>query len=274
VNVAYFSFNEPDYGVNFKFTAEQMAAFIAQAGPRFRAAGLKTRFLTGDTTGGAPAVDYARTLLTDKTIAPYLGPIAFHCWDALDAADDRYTGIAALGREFKKPVWCMEAGHDAQLWQKPNPWGTWENAIRTAMAYEKTLRLTGASVMDYWTYQDNYPLVSQDGRSPYPVFQVIRQMADALPAGSTVVSTATENDGLQTLAAVGPGKGQFSLLLINSIGKGSVTVSGLPAGKTVSLFGSTATAQRTLLRKNARVDGNGRLTIDLAPRSVVTVTGK
>ena len=109
------------------------------------------------------AVAFDTPLLEDPSIAPYLGPIAFHCWDVLSASDASYTAIADLGKRFKKPVWCLEAGHDAQLWQMKDPWATWDNALRTAMAYEKTIRLSGATVMDYWTLQDNYPVVDNSG---------------------------------------------------------------------------------------------------------------
>ncbi|HEX5322887.1 MAG TPA: hypothetical protein VFW40_03815, partial [Capsulimonadaceae bacterium] len=103
-NVAYFSFNEADYGVNFKFTPETIIAFIKQAGPRFRAAGLKTKFLVGDTGGGSQFPAYVRPILADKTIAPYLGALAFHCWDAMSASDDQYTAIAKVAKESGKPI--------------------------------------------------------------------------------------------------------------------------------------------------------------------------
>ena len=70
----YISFNEPDYGVNFLFTPADMAAFIRQAGHRFRELGIKTKFLIGDTTGGMPIVRYARPLLEDHELAPCLRP--------------------------------------------------------------------------------------------------------------------------------------------------------------------------------------------------------
>ena len=40
------------------------------------------------------------------------------------------------------------------------------------MAYERTIRLSGASRMDYRTYQDNDPLIDKAGLQPYPVFDV------------------------------------------------------------------------------------------------------
>ena len=271
VTVDDFSFNEPDYGVNFKFTSTQMAAFIRQAGPRFRALGLKTNFLIGDTAGGAQFAGYARPLLADRSLAPYLGPLAFHCWDVLGAPPAGYAQIAALGRQYHKTIWCTEAGHDSGLWQALDPWQHWENGLRTALAYEKTLRLTGASLMDYWTYQDNYPIVSRDGTHPFPVFSVLRQMEDALPSGARVVSAASDHEDLRALATAGPQPGQFSVLLVNPVGAGQVTLSGLPPGAFVSAVGSDAAAQRKPLVTHARVDRSGSLVLTLTSRSVVTV---
>jgi O-glycosyl hydrolase len=269
--VDYFSFNEPDYGVNFKFTPAQMAEFIRLAGPRFAALGLKTKFLTADTANGSNFVDYARPLLEDKTIAPYLGPLAFHSWDVLGAQEEKYTGIAALGRQYNKPVWCTEAGHDAQLWQAQNAWQSWENALRTALAYERTIRLSGAEQMDYWTYQDNYPLVSKDGKTPFPVWQVLQQMEVALPQGSKIATATTNHDDLKVLPTAGPRNGQFSLLLVNSTGPGEVTLSGLPRGATISVMDSTTASQRQARTQALRTNAQGRVTVILPARSVVTL---
>ncbi len=271
VTVNDLSFNEANYGVNFLFPPAQMAAFIRQAGPRFRALGLKTRFLAGDTTGGMPLPDYVRPLLADPTLAPFLGPIAFHCWDALSAPDAQYARIAALGREFHKPVWCTEAGYDAALWQAPDPWASWENGLQTAQAYAKTLRLTGAATMDYWTYENNYPLVSQDGLHPYPVFLVLQQMQAALPAGGRVVTA--DSDTLSALATVGPQAGRFSLLLVDVNGAGTVTVSGLPPGRPVRVLLSDASGQGLKMLSPTRTTRTGTLTLAIPPRSVVTVLG-
>lgn len=281
VAVDTFSFNEPDYGINFKFTPKQMADFIRQAGPRFRALGLKTKFLVADTANGANFSAYARPLLDDKTIAPYLGPLAFHSWDVLGIPDERYAEIAALGRKYKKQVWCTEAGHDAQLWQKPDPWASWENALRTALAYEKTLRLSRAALMDYWTYQDNYPLVNgKGGPKPYPVFFVLQQMENALPRGAKVTAATCDNDALRALATTGPRRGQFSLILVNPVGAGRAIIAGLPPGAVVSIAISDAAAQqpqRTTASSpggQQRVDRAGRLIVPLSPRSVVTIGGR
>ncbi|HEY0866481.1 MAG TPA: hypothetical protein VGE01_03835 [Fimbriimonas sp.] len=267
-NVQYFSFNEPDYGVNFKFTPKQMADFVRQAGPEFARRGLKTKFLVGDTANGSNFYDYAEPLLEDKSIAPYLGPLAFHSWDALGASDLAYTRIAELGRKHGKPVWCLEAGHDAALWQSPNPWESWDNALRTALAYERTLRLTGASLMDYWTYQDNYPLVNKAGNRPFPVFHVMRQMERVFPRGSKIAVARSAHDELQAIASKRVG-GRFAVLLINPVGAGRATLTGLPPGAKVTV----ATSDRTAQNRNsaAVVNRAGRLDVVVPTRSVVSV---
>ena len=266
-----FSFNEADYGVNFRFTSEDIIAFIRQAGPRFQELGLKTKFLVGDTAGGAQFATYARPLLADTTLADYLGPLAFHCWDVLGAPDASYEAIAALGTEYHKPVWCTEAGHDSGLWQRANPWGAWENALRTALAYAKTLRLSGARIMDYWTYEDDFPLVSKQGAQPYPVWYIVKQMEAALPTGCRIASSISTSDDLTVLAAAGPQAEQFSLLLVNTIGKGQVVVSGLPANASVSIAISSTETQHGPQQINGHTDHKGQLVVDAPARSVITV---
>ncbi len=270
--IAYFSFNEADYGINFKFTSAQIAEFIALAGPRFKALGLETKFLVGDTANGTNLPDYARPLLENAAIAPYLGPIAFHSWDALGASESKYREIAALGAQYGKEIWCTEAGHDAQLWQRAGAFSSWENALRTALAYERTLRLSGASVMDYWTYQDNYPLVSKDGKTPFPVFHVIQNMERALAKGHRIVAASNDNDDLKVLAARGPQSGQFSLVLINPAGAGEVKVSGLPKNAALFSVEDSAASPSVGVVDPKSTDSQGNATFRVRARSVLTVT--
>lgn len=266
--VDYLSFNEPDYGVNFKFTSATMRDFILKAGPRLRVAGLATKFVVGDTANGFSAVRFDTPLLEDKALAPYLGPIAFHCWDVLNASEEAYTEIADLGAKFKKPVWCLEAGHDSELWQAQNPWGTWENALCTALAYERTLRLARPSLMDYWTYQDNYPLVDGKRRQPYPVFYIVRQMQSVFLPGSRVVVPKRSPGDLRTLGTV-DAKGRIAVLLVNPVGAGQAVVGGLRPNAAVRVVTSDRRNQnRVLMGKADRV---GRFKALLPMRSIATL---
>lgn len=271
--VEYFSFNEADYGVNFKFSAPQIANFIRRAGPKWAALGLKTKFLVGDCGNGTNLAEYARVLLEDKSITAYLGPISLHCWDVLGANEETYRGIAKVAKQYGKPVWCLEAGHDAGLWQAENPWPTWENALRTAMAYERTLRLTGASLMDYWTYQDNYSLVDPKTVKPYPVFHVLHQMEQVFGAGTKVVQAQFEHDELQVLGTVNEKSGSFAVLLVNPAGGGTVHLSGLPAKAHYRVIQSDKLAQEQEIASGITAE-DGIVKVALPARSVITILGR
>ncbi|MFZ4507037.1 MAG: hypothetical protein ACOYON_04985 [Fimbriimonas sp.] len=268
VSVPYFSFNEPDLGVNFKFSSDQMIDFIRVAGPKFALAGLKTKFLVGDTANGGNFAAYASPILAEKSIAPYLGPISFHCWDAMSASDESYQNIAALGKQYAKDIWCLEAGHDAQLWQAKDPWATWDNALKTAIAYERTIRLTNSSLMSYWTYQDNYPIASRDGKVKYPILRVLRQMEQVFAPGTKVSPVSTSSEDLRALATVHE-SGRWGVLLINPIGKGRVTLRGLRNEK-ARVVVSTERGQEV---SRTVMVAKGEVTLDLPARSVLTVVG-
>lgn len=267
----YFSFNEPDYGVNVKMSPQQMATFVRLAGRAFADAGLKTKLLVGDTANGANFVAYARPLLEDRSLAPYLGPLAFHSWDALGIPEFVYNRIRELGHEFDKEIWCLEAGHDAQLWQRPDPWDSWENGLRLAMAYAKTVRASGATLMSYWTYEDNYPLVSSDGRRRFPAFEVIRLFERVLPPGSKVVDTSADTPDLESVATIGPGPRAFSFLVANGSGPGTIALSGLPAHSAVEVVTMAGgSGSETSL---SRTDAEGRLRVPIPARGIVAVFG-
>jgi O-glycosyl hydrolase len=269
VNVDYVSFNEPDIGINFKFGPSEMGTFIRLTGQTFQRLGLKTRFIVADTANGVNLYDYAKPLLQDPSLRNYLGPIGFHSWDSMSATTESYRRIAQLGREFGKPVWCLEAGHDAQLWQRESPWDTWENAISLAFSYARTANLSGASQIAYWTYQDNYPLVSKDGLQAYPAFDLVRQMEAVFAKGRKVIDLGNFPDAVVATATLGP-QGDWRLLLVNRSGPGEVTFKNLPKGAKVTLVTSQAKAvgQKSTLNTTP----TGTLTVTAPYRSVLVIT--
>jgi hypothetical protein len=249
-----------------------MAAFAKRAVLAFAQAGLKTKWLTGDTANGHNALAYCRTMLADAEARPHLGPISFHSWDALGASEAEYQALAALGKEYKRPVWCLEAGYDAQAWQvNPPVWGTWENALRLAQAYVFTIVHTQASVMDYWTYSDNYALASRAGE-PYPAAEVLSAIGRVLGKGTRIVRATSDRDELTVVAGI-TSAGKRVVVLVNTGGDGSVKIAGLPPDTscTRSIFqdGGTSAGSRGA---TIDTDAKGVLTLALRPRSVVVVT--
>lgn len=261
VEADYFSFNEPDYGVNFKFSPQELADFIAQAAPVFRQRGLSTKFLTGDTANGSTAAEYARVLLADNRIKDVLGPVAFHSWDALAAAESTYADIAAVARQHGREVWCTEAGHDAALWQKENPWQSEENALRTAAAYARTIRLTESTTMMYWTYQDNYPM--NDGQAGFPIFRMMEAMGRMFGPGDRMAGINLGSSGLEGAAMLdADGKTRW-LMLVNTGGPGEASIAGLDqGGRITAVLGSTGKAVPVQTK-------GGAAEIKIGPREVI-----
>lgn len=223
----FFSFNEADIGVNFKFEPEEIAAFMKVAGPMWKGMGLDMKFLVADTANGTATAAYAKPLLEDPELKEWLGPVAFHSWDALNASDEAYRAIADLGVKYGKEVWCTEAGHDAQLWRKPDPWAGWENALGTAQAYARVVRMTRSSVIHYWTYQDNYPLVDGASGKPFAVFDVMDAMEEVFAPGWKVVGVSGFSEVSQAAATVSPDGKEVRLLLVNTGAASRISLSGV-----------------------------------------------
>jgi hypothetical protein len=76
---------------------------------------------------------------------------------------------------------------------------------------------------------------------------------------------------LKVLPTVGPKSGQFSVLVVNTVGPGEVTLSGLPRNAAVSVVESTTTAQAQARTQKYRTDNRGRVAIAVPARSVVTL---
>ncbi len=182
-----------------------------------------------------------------------------------------YRAIAVLGRRYHKAIWCLEAGHNSSLWElSGNPWMTWENALLTARVYERTVRLSGAVLMDYWTYQDNYPLVDKNTGQPYPVFHVVRQMQPVFAPGAQIVVPSLSSKGIRVLGSIQPSSQSVAILLVNPDDEGTVTLHGLPPmGRCEVTISDRAAQERALPEEQASADGDMRVAVPA--RSVVTV---
>ena len=264
------SFNEADWGVDVYFTPQTMAAFIKRAVPEFQKRGLKTLWLAGDTSNGGSFANWTRPQLEDEALRPLLGPVAFHSWDALNASDATYREIADIAQQYNRDVWCLEAGSDAQAWQlKPTVWPTWNYALQLAQSYIKTIGVARASLLDYWTYRNDYSLVSGEDK-PYPSFQILQQMGEAFGKGTQIIGASSDNVGVQTLAGVKP-DGTTVVFIVNPNGAGEATISGLKAGAQATMTLSDENAQNRVMPGKLSVDNAGELKVQLPLRSVLLV---
>ena len=223
----YVSFNEPDVGSYISIAPFEAIMLIEQAGKRFDEVGLKTKWLIADAANIDGSVSYARSVLQNEAIHPYLGVFANHSWDS-DSPDSDYLEVREFALENDLEVYCTEAGSDPFSWNTPEKFPTYEYALRLARIYSRVLKLTGASAMLYWEMMGSDYWIN-DGTDPYPSFQVIRLFSEQIPPNSLIVETSNNTDDFYSVAAQAPD--HFVMLMINT-GEETLTVhvEGLPAG--------------------------------------------
>ncbi len=263
--IAYVSFNEADIGVNVALGSSEYTGLIAEVGSRLAARGLRTKWLLGDCSNMAGCVSYARPIWESPAARPYLGVFAFHSWDA-GASDSTLAGLYDFGRATGLPIRTTEGGWDAQLWQRPDQFPSWTNALRLATIYVRVLKLTGASTLQYWQMLGRDYMLN-DGTNGYPAWQFVRRMQQQIPAGSQVVETAGDR-GLFYSLGVRNG-GDFVLYLVNGGASNQpVAVSGLPSGSYRQVLSSAAGSDQEL----APVGGGGTLSLTLPGESLTLLT--
>ncbi|WP_448519327.1 hypothetical protein [Rhodoflexus sp.] len=214
VEINYISFNEADGGYQMLFSAQEMIAFIKVAMPIIEKIGVSVKFLTGDVHRTDAAVPYASELLADESIRKYLGPISYHSWWSDTLADTEFEKIASLAKQYNLPVWCSEVGYDAFLWKTPEAFPTWLNAWEIAKIYHRILRYSGAVVTHYWTFQDNFPMVSADTLTAYPIFQYTERLIKYFKPGIIIIDATTNDPDLWVLAGKDT-KGKICMQVLN-----------------------------------------------------------
>lgn len=122
MEAVYFSFNEPETGVEVRQTAAEHVQFIKLMGAEFIQRGLTTRLLLGDTAHGTPAtLEFIRPALADPTTHRYLGAITFHTWRGCTL--ESLPGWADAARQVGVPLLVTESGPDAHLHEYPSSEG-------------------------------------------------------------------------------------------------------------------------------------------------------
>ena len=204
VEADYFSFNESDGGYMTIFSPEETIRFFKMAGERFRKAGLKTRFLWADTAQTKGTVEFATMIAADSTIWKYLGPLCFHSWWSENIPDSEFERIAGLAQAWNKEVWCNELGFDAMAWRQRGMNATYDYALRFAKISHRMMKYAKVAVSQYWTWQNNYSIMSADTETKYPSYYVTKHQVDYLNSGTQIVHSTSTDAEILSIAGVYP----------------------------------------------------------------------
>jgi len=214
VEADYFSFNESDGGYQVIFSPEETIAFFKKAGERFKKAGLKTKFLWADTAQPMGTVEFATMIAADSTIWKYLGPLCFHSWWAEKMPDNEFERIANFAKAWNRPVWCDELGFDAMAWKIKGMNESWDYAFRFAKISYRIIKYAEVEVSMYWTWQDNYGIMSADAKTKYPSYYVTKHYTEFLNSGTQIVHSTTSDPEILAICGINS-QGKNVIQIIN-----------------------------------------------------------
>jgi hypothetical protein len=234
VDVDYCSFNESNLGFYQLLSSDDYVQLIRLGGQRFADLGLKTKWLLGDCYAIGGCLDFVEPIWATQDIRAYLGPLAFHNYDADSNSDDTLTALGDWATEQGLPIRVTEAGWDGELMQRRSIFPTWENAHQLMLSYNRTLKMTRATAFYNWEMMgSDYPL--NDGRQHFMAMEMLRQINDGFPQGSQVVDTSPNDKNVVLFAARTPDGGFGVHLVTESIAADAppnrVQLDGLPEGE-------------------------------------------
>jgi hypothetical protein len=270
VEIDYFSFNESDGGWQVKFSPGETIAFIKKAMERFKSAGIKTKFLLADTAQTIGTVEFATMIMADSTIWKQLGPLSFHSWWSEKIPDSEFERIAAFAKAHNKPVWCAELGFDAAAHKVKGMFQTWDYALRLAKISHRMLRYAEVEVSMYWTWQNDYSIMSADLKTYYPSYYITRHLVDNLNTGTQIIYSVSSDADILPISGVHE-NGTQVMQLIN-MKKTPVIVDIQGYNSNLIDMVSTTESNNWLEQKKLTKSKNAHTVIRLLPESVNTLT--
>lgn len=269
VETDYFSFNESDGGYNTLFSPEETIRFFKMAGKRFSDAGLKTIFLWGDTHQTRGTVEFTTMVKADSTIWKHLGPLCFHSWWSENMPDSEFERIAGLAQAWGKEVWCNELGFDAMSWRTPGMNASWDFGLRFAKIAHRMMKYAKVQVSQYWTWQNNYAIMSADTKTKYPSYYVTRHHVRFLNAGTRIVHSISTDPEVMVIAGVHPQNGRVLHVLNQKNTSVEIEIEGM-VGNIDKMVTTTENKLWDETKPKARVR-NGKTRLVLQPASVNSI---
>jgi hypothetical protein len=154
-------------------------------------------------------------------------------------------------------------------WKVKGMTKTWDYGMRFAKIAHRMMKYAEVEVSLYWTWQNNYEIMSADTKVKYPSYFVTRHQVDFLNTGTQIVHSTSSDAEVLVLSGIRP-DGSKVLQLIN-LKKEAVAldISGFDSEKIDVI--STTEANNWDILKNASSTTKGKTEIQLKPQSVNTL---
>jgi hypothetical protein len=261
----YFSFNEPNGGVNVLWSDTEHRDIIKFLGERFVSSGLKTRWFLGDVWSPGP-IDYTDVAAADTSALKYAGAISFHSWGVGTPGELGAWGDLSQGLGL--PLWVGEAGVDAFAWQDQGKMHSYSYAMEEMDLYQRLFIYARPQAIQFWEYTPDYNL----GGSGAARWNLMLHWAQFTPRGSEAL-TGVEVDDVLFSSFRHDGNQTITMHLANPVSTSKiVTIEGVPAS--VAILNSVRTEEGSLFQEQAPLTvTDGSVTVDLPGRSLTTLYG-
>ena len=275
VDIAYFSFNESDLGINVRQTALEHANLIKGLGASFAHNGLATKVLLGDNSD-ATTYSFIDAAIADPDARPWITAVSFHSWRGWDTATLEKWAEAAT--KLRVPLLVAEGSIDAAAWNYPDIFREPTYALKEIGLYTRLLAVCQPASILQWQLTADYSLLTGGGifgdtsaLRPTQRFYNLKQLS-LTPRGLYAMPVTVDRPDI-TAAALGDNKKHsYVLHLVNTGTTRETTLTGLPS--TVKTLHIYTTNQTESVREGKPIPvTSGRARFTLQTQSFVTLIG-
>ncbi|HYO22565.1 MAG TPA: hypothetical protein VER36_09170 [Flavisolibacter sp.] len=273
VEVAMFSFNESDLGINIRQTGAEHATLIKGLGAYLESRGLKTKMLLGDNSD-ATTYEFIYPAMNDPATHKYIGAVSFHSWRGWETSTLQRWADAAT--KLARPLLVGEGSIDAQAWGYPMIFLEPTYALEEINLYTRMLNICQPASILQWQLTADYSPMAGGGifgdtspLRPTQRFWNLKQLAST-PAGLKAMPVNYHSADISCAALGDNSKGQYALHFVNNGPARQVTIKGLPKNvKQLQMF--ITDAKRSMRNGKAVAVANGQVTFTLDATSYVTL---
>ena len=276
VEIADFSFNESDLGINIRQTGKEHEELIKGLGAYFVSRGLKTKLLLGDNSD-ATTYQFIEPALNDPATHPYIGAVSFHSWRGWDKETLQKWAYAAT--QLHLPLLVGEGSIDAQAWGYPQIFEEPTYALEEINLYIRLLAICQPASILQWQLTSDYSPLAGGGifgdsgpLRPTQRFWNLKQLAST-PKGLKAMQLGIKGADVSGAALGDNVKGIYAIHLVNNGATREVILTGLPG--TIKLLHIWITDKNRGMQEGAAirvVNGKAKFTLDAT--SYITLISK
>lgn len=224
----FYSFNEPDLGVDIGFTPEGHRDMVKRIGAHLASLGLKTKLLLGDAANPRDSHKYVLATAADPEAMSYVGALSFHSWG--NGSPQQYRAWAEVAEWTGLPLIVGEAGTDPGSWRNKT-FDSFAYGLGEMRQFQELLRDAAPAALIYWQFTEDYGLVRvrpDQSIEPTGRFWMMKHFTDLTPQKSEAV--ASTSDQPEVLVSAFVRGNEFSMHILNTGPRRETTITGLPAG--------------------------------------------